>query len=203
MPALTAAERARRIRLLLLDCDGVLTDGSLVYLTDGERVFSDARIFHIHDGHALKMARQAGLRTGIISGRTSAALAARARELQLDYLYQGNDRKLAAYEEIRAAAGLSDDEIAYIGDDLPDLPLLGRVGLAMAVADAVSEVLSAAHLITQRSGGRGAVREAVEFILKAQGRWDELLQQFRGNDIELRGREMTEHTEITEGTESF
>ncbi|HWQ32203.1 MAG TPA: HAD hydrolase family protein [Blastocatellia bacterium] len=161
-------ERARRIRLLLLDCDGVLTDGSLIYLADGERVSVESRIFHIHDGHALKLARQAGLRTGIISGRSSAALAARARELQVDYLYQGNDDKLAAYKEIRAAEGLTDTEIAYIGDDLPDLPLLQRVGLAIAVADAVRDVRECAHLVTKRNGGRGAVREAVEFILESQ-----------------------------------
>jgi 3-deoxy-D-manno-octulosonate 8-phosphate phosphatase (KDO 8-P phosphatase) len=171
--------RARRIRLLLLDCDGVLTDGSLLYHADGERVSSDSRVFHIHDGHALKMARAAGLKTGVISGRTSLALAARVRELQLDHLYQGNDDKLGIYEQIRAAEKLSDDEIAYIGDDLPDLPLLQRVGFAIAVADAVTEVRQTAHLITERSGGRGAVRETVEFILKAQGRWEESLSQFQ------------------------
>ncbi|MFN7927753.1 MAG: HAD hydrolase family protein [Blastocatellia bacterium] len=167
-------QRARRIRLLLTDCDGVLTDGSLVYTADGEA----AKVFHIHDGLAFKLAQQAGLQTGIISGRKSAALELRARELKVKYLYHGNDAKLAAYEEIRAAEQLTDEQIAYIGDDLHDLPLLRRVGYAIAVADAVAEVTAAAHFVTTRNGGRGAFREAVEMILKAQERWADLCAQF-------------------------
>lgn len=158
------AERARKIRLILTDCDGVLTDGSLHYTAHGEAV----KVFHIHDGLAFKLAQQAGIKTGIISGRKSAALELRARELQVNYLYHGNDAKRAAYEEIRAAENLQDDQIAYLGDDLPDLELLRCVGFAIAVADAVAEVKAAAHFMTTRNGGRGAFREAVELILKAQ-----------------------------------
>lgn len=166
--------RAHRIQLLLTDCDGVLTDGSLHYAATGEVM----KVFHIHDGLGFKLARQAGLKIGIISGRQSAALEFRANELQVDYLYQGNDAKLSAYEEIRAAENLRDDQIAYLGDDLHDLTLLRRVGLAIAVADAVAEVKAAAHFMTERRGGRGAFREAVEFILKAQEKWPDLLALF-------------------------
>lgn len=166
--------RARRIRLLLTDCDGVLTDGSLLYTASGEA----AKVFHLHDGLGFKLAQQAGLKTGIISGRESAALALRARELKVNYLFHGNDAKLAAYEEIRAAEQFTDEQIAYVGDDLHDLPLLQRVGLAIAVANAVAEVKAVAHVTTTRCGGRGAFREAVELILKTQDKWDELLRQF-------------------------
>jgi 3-deoxy-D-manno-octulosonate 8-phosphate phosphatase (KDO 8-P phosphatase) len=168
------AERARKIRLILTDCDGVLTDGSLYYTTEGEAT----KVFHIHDGLAFKLARQAGLKTGIISGRQSAALERRARELSVDHLFHGNDAKRAAYEEIRTVENLSDEQIAYIGDDLHDLQLLHRVGFAIAVADAVLEVKAAAHFVTTRNGGRGAFREAVELILKAQNQWEELLRSF-------------------------
>lgn len=176
--SLNPSHRAQQIRLLLLDCDGVLTDGSLLYLADGEQVFSESKIFHIHDGLAMKLAKAAGLRIGIISGRSSSALTMRARELKIDYLFQGNDDKLDIYQQILQAENLSHEQAAYIGDDLPDLPVLRRVGLAIAPADAVSEVRDAVHLITQRNGGRGVAREAIEFILKAQGKWDEQLRSF-------------------------
>jgi 3-deoxy-D-manno-octulosonate 8-phosphate phosphatase (KDO 8-P phosphatase) len=166
--------RARQIRLILTDCDGVLTDGSLYYTADGEA----AKVFHIHDGLAFKLARQAGLKTGIISGRKSEALALRARELNVDYLYHGNDAKLAAYEEILTIENLRDEQIAYLGDDLHDLPLLHRGGFAIAVADAVTEVKAAAHFVTQQPGGRGAFRAAVELILQAQEKWESLLSSF-------------------------
>ncbi len=168
------ATRARKIKLILTDCDGVLTDGSLYYTANGEA----AKVFHIHDGLAFKLARQAGIKTGIISGRKSAALELRANELNVDYFYHGNDAKLAAYEEIRAAENLRDGQIAYLGDDLHDLPLLHRVGLAIAVADAVAEVKAAAQFVTTRNGGRGAFREAVALILKAQNKWEPLLKHF-------------------------
>jgi 3-deoxy-D-manno-octulosonate 8-phosphate phosphatase (KDO 8-P phosphatase) len=166
--------RARKIKLILTDCDGVLTDGRLYYTANGEA----AKVFHIHDGLAFKLAHQAGIKTGIISGRKSAALELRARELNVAHLYQGNDAKLAAYEAICAAENLHDEQIAYLGDDLHDLELLHRVGLAIAVADAVAEVKAAARFITTRNGGRGAFREAVELILKSQDRWESLQMQF-------------------------
>ncbi|MBL8208092.1 MAG: HAD hydrolase family protein [Blastocatellia bacterium] len=174
VPSAEITLRACQIRLILTDCDGVLTDGCLYYTANGEA----AKVFHLHDGLGFKLARQAGFKTGIISGRKSAALELRARELQVDYLYHGNDAKLAAYQEIRAAENLHDEQIAYLGDDLHDLELLHRVGLAIAVADAVTEVKAAAHFVTQSNGGRGAFREAVEFILKAQNKWEPLLLQF-------------------------
>lgn len=170
--------RARRIKLLLLDCDGVLTDGGLHYVFDGKRVLEGVKVFHIHDGQGLKLAREAGLTLGVISGRVSPALAARARELRIDHLHQGIDDKLSVYEQIKTAEGLADDQIAYVGDDLPDLPVMRRVGLAIAVADAVDEVRECAHFVTGRLGGRGAAREAVELILKAQDKWSESLQRF-------------------------
>jgi 3-deoxy-D-manno-octulosonate 8-phosphate phosphatase (KDO 8-P phosphatase) len=174
LPPDEIARRAARIRLLLTDCDGVLTDGRLYYLAAGESL----KVFHIHDGLGLRLLKRAGLKLGVISGRQSAALEVRARELGVDFLFQGNDAKLGAYEEILAAAGLTDEQVAYVGDDLPDLPLLGRVGLAVAVADAVDEVRAAAHYVTARPGGGGAVREVAELILKAQGSWEGLWQAY-------------------------
>jgi 3-deoxy-D-manno-octulosonate 8-phosphate phosphatase (KDO 8-P phosphatase) len=170
--------RARQIKLLLLDCDGVLTDGGLNYTFDGKRVLEGAKVFHIHDGQGLKLAREAGLKLGVISGRISPTLTARARELQIDRLHQGIDDKLSVYEQIKIADGFSDDQVAYVGDDLADLPVMRRVGLAIAVADAVDEIRECAHFVTNKPGGRGAAREAVELILKAQDKWREALQRF-------------------------
>jgi 3-deoxy-D-manno-octulosonate 8-phosphate phosphatase (KDO 8-P phosphatase) len=170
--------RARQIKLLLLDCDGVLTDGGLHYTFDGKHVLEGAKVFHIHDGLGLKLAREAGLKLGIISGRVSPALTARARELQIEHLRQGVDDKLYVYEQIKTAEGFADDRIAYIGDDLPDMPLMRRVGLAIAVADAVDEIRECAHFVTNKPGGRGAAREAIELILKAQDKWRESLLHY-------------------------
>jgi len=170
--------RARQIKLLLLDCDGVLTDGGLHYTFDGKRVMEGAKVFHIRDGQGLKLAREAGLKLGVISGRVSPALTARARDLQIDRLHQGIDDKLSVYEQIKTDEGLTDAQIAYVGDDLPDLPVMRLVGLAIAVADAVEEVRECAHLVTQKPGGRGAAREVVELLLKAQDKWRESLQRY-------------------------
>jgi 3-deoxy-D-manno-octulosonate 8-phosphate phosphatase (KDO 8-P phosphatase) len=170
--------RARKIKLLLLDCDGVLTDGGLYYTFDGKHVLEGAKVFHIHDGQGLKFAREAGLKVGIISGRISPALIARAKDLRIDYLRQGIDDKLSVYEQIKTAEGLADEEIAYASDDLPDLPLMRRVGLAIAVANAVEEIRESAHFVTNKAGGRGAAREVVELLLKAQDKWRETLQRY-------------------------
>jgi 3-deoxy-D-manno-octulosonate 8-phosphate phosphatase (KDO 8-P phosphatase) len=154
-----------------MDVDGVLTDGH-VYLQsfpDGQAL--ELKAFNSQDGAGLKIARMAGLRTGIISGRESSATIRRAKENQIEFVYQGRDEKLPSYQEILRLAQVSESEIAYVGDDLPDLPVMRRVGFAIAVANAVSEVKDAAHLVTKRSGGDAAVREAIEFILKAQGKW--------------------------------
>jgi len=170
LPAAVAA-RARKIRVLLMDVDGVLTDGhvNLLPLSDGTVV--EMKSFHSQDGAGLKIARDAGLRTGVISGRESAAVTRRAREVGMEFVMQGRAEKLGAYEEILRAAAVREEEVAYVGDDLPDLPVLDRVGLALAVANAVPEVLAAAHYTARRTGGEAAVRELIEMILKAQGKW--------------------------------
>jgi 3-deoxy-D-manno-octulosonate 8-phosphate phosphatase (KDO 8-P phosphatase) len=167
--------RAQRIRLLLMDCDGVLTDGRIVLLPEAE----DIKFFHSHDGQGLKLAAQAGLRTGVITTRASRVLERRVKEMKVHHLYQNAENKLEAYEAILKQEGLSDEEVAFIGDDLPDLPVMLRVGLAMAVSNAVPEVLAHAHWVTKREGGRGGVRETVEFILKAQGKWDDVVTRYR------------------------
>ena len=165
------AARAKKIRVLLMDVDGVLTDGHIWLLSRRDGTASEIKGFSAYDGAGLKLARAAGLRTGIITGRESSAVSQRARECELEFVYQGRATKLGPYEEILRAAFASDQEVAYIGDDLPDLPLLQRVGLAVAVANAAPEVKRAAHYVTARSGGDGAVREVVELIVKAQGKW--------------------------------
>ena len=166
-----AAARARKIRVLLMDVDGVLTDGR-VYLQSfpGGEVL-ELKVFHSQDGAGLQLARMAGLRTGVITGRESKAMTRRATENSIEFVYQGRTEKTGAYEEILHRAQASDAEVAFIADDLPDLPVLRRVGLAVAVANAVPEVKERAHLVTKRHGGEGAVREVIEFILKAQGKW--------------------------------
>jgi 3-deoxy-D-manno-octulosonate 8-phosphate phosphatase (KDO 8-P phosphatase) len=165
--------RARKIRVLLMDVDGVLTDGRIWLLSRRDGTASEIKGFSAYDGAGLKVARAAGLRTGVITGRESAAVSQRARECELEFVYQKRATKLAAYEEILRATGASDQEVAYIGDDLPDLPLLQRAGFAVGVANAAPEVKRAAHYVTMRSGGDGAVREVIELIVKAQGKWIE------------------------------
>jgi 3-deoxy-D-manno-octulosonate 8-phosphate phosphatase (KDO 8-P phosphatase) len=171
--------RARRVRLLLMDVDGVLTDGRihLVSLPDGTA--AEMKSFHAHDGAGLKLARAAGLRTGLITGRDSAATARRAREADIEFVYQNRAEKLPAYREILRRTGLRDEQVAYVADDLPDLPVLAPVGLGIAVANAAPEVRRAAHHVTARNGGEGAVREAIELILKAQGKWSAAVRSAR------------------------
>ena len=165
--------RAKKIRVLLMDVDGVLTDGRIWLLSRRDGTASEIKGFSAYDGAGLKLARAAGLRTGVITGRDSAAVMQRARDCQMEFVYQGRAAKLPAYEEILRASGANDAQIAYVGDDLPDLPLLQRAGLAVAVANAATEVKRAAHYVTVHSGGEGAVREVVELIVKAQGKWIE------------------------------
>jgi 3-deoxy-D-manno-octulosonate 8-phosphate phosphatase (KDO 8-P phosphatase) len=163
--------RAKKIRVLLMDVDGVLTDGRVRLLGFPDGSVHELKAFDSHDGAGLKMAHDAGLRTGVITGRVSAAMARRAKECGIEFVFQGRADKLPAYEEIAKRAGARDEEMAYIGDDLPDIPVMRRVGLAIAVANAVAEVKKAAHVVTKAGGGEGAVREVVELILKAQGKW--------------------------------
>ena len=165
------AARARRIRLLLFDVDGVLTDGTILLDADGH----ESKRFSIKDGTALVWARQAGLLTGVLSARTAAATAERARQLGMAIVRQQATDKATAFSEILAEHGLEAAEVAYMGDDLMDLPVLGRVGLATSPSDAAPEVRERVHWISTRRGGDGAVRELVELVLKAQGRWKTLL----------------------------
>jgi 3-deoxy-D-manno-octulosonate 8-phosphate phosphatase (KDO 8-P phosphatase) len=175
-PREDAIERAKPIRLLLFDADGVMTDGRLLFGPAGE----EWKAFHSRDGLGIRLAQSAGLKLGIISGRRSTALERRANELQLDEFHHGVADKLVAYEAVRGRLGLEPAEIAFIGDDLVDLPVLRKVGLAAAVPEAVEAVLAHAHLVTAARGGEGAVREVIEFILTAQGNWDAILKRFGG-----------------------
>ena len=166
--------RAQRIKLLLMDCDGVLTDGRLWLTSDGD----EQKAFHARDGQGISLLHRAGLRTGIITGRTSSAVDRRARDLKMSYVRQYAKDKIKALEEILAEAGVTTDECAYIGDDVVDIPVMRRVGLAVAVSDAVEETKQAAQYITALKGGQGAVREVCDLVLKAQGRWAELMERF-------------------------
>ena len=166
--------RARGIKLLLMDCDGVLTDGRLELLENGD----EQKTFHARDGQGISLFHRAGLRTGIISGRTSSAVERRAQDLEMAYVRQYAKDKIEALDEILALAKVSPQECAYIGDDLADIPVMRRVELAFAVADAAVETKEAAHFVTEHKGGHGAVREVTDLILKAQGRWEELMKQF-------------------------
>jgi 3-deoxy-D-manno-octulosonate 8-phosphate phosphatase (KDO 8-P phosphatase) len=168
--------RAAEVKLLLLDCDGVLTDGHITPVVGGDELKS----FHTHDGHGLVMLHRAGLRSGIISGRTSRLVEARAADLGITYVRQGALDKLSIFDALLVEADVAPAEVAYVGDDVVDIPLMRRSGLAVAVADATADTLEAAHYVTRLAGGFGAVREVCELILKAQGRWDELMKRYLG-----------------------
>ena len=157
-----------------MDCDGVLTDGQLELLENGD----EQKTFHARDGQGISLFHRAGWQTGIISGRTSSAVERRAQDLKMAYVRQYAKDKIEALEEILAAAKVAPDECAYIGDDVGDIPVMRRVGFAVAVADAVPETKQAAHYVTELKGGRGAVREVCDLILKAQGKWDEVMERF-------------------------
>ena len=165
--------RARRIKILLMDCDGVLTDGRLTLLADGD----EQKTFHARDGQGISLCHRAGLKTGIISGRMSSAVERRAQDLKMSYVRQEAKDKIKALDEILAGAGVTADECAYIGDDVADIPVMHRVALAVAVADAVQETKPAAHYVTELKGGHGAVREVCDLVLKAQGKWDEVMER--------------------------
>lgn len=163
-----------KIKLLLLDVDGVLTDGRIIYDHHGV----ETKAFDVKDGHGIKMLQRAGIEVGIITGRTSEVVNVRARELGIEIVYQGAKNKLAPYREILATSGLSDEQIAYVGDDIVDLPILQRVGFSVVVADALEDIKPLVDYITRRPGGRGAVREVCDLILKHSGRWKELTNRY-------------------------
>ena len=177
-PKADVLRRAKKIKLLLMDVDGVLADGRISLLVEPNGTTREIKSFNSLDGAGLRLARRAGLRTGIITGRESPPVAARARELGIDFVEQDAFEKLPAYEKIRAAARLRDSEICFIGDDVTDLPCLVRAGLAVAVPNAHEEALKRAHYVTRRRGGEGAVREVVDLLLRAQGNYAALLRHF-------------------------
>jgi 3-deoxy-D-manno-octulosonate 8-phosphate phosphatase (KDO 8-P phosphatase) len=168
--------RASRIKLLLMDCDGVLTDGTLILLENGD----EQKQFNVRDGHGIVLLHRAGLKSGIISGRSSSFVQRRARELGMEYEYvrQGSLNKIKDFEEMLAQTQIDEHEVAFIGDDVTDIPLMQRAEFSVAVADAVAETRSVAHYVTQAPGGRGAVREVAEIILRAQGHWTKLMQRY-------------------------
>jgi 3-deoxy-D-manno-octulosonate 8-phosphate phosphatase (KDO 8-P phosphatase) len=172
-------KRAARIKVILMDVDGTMTDGSVSLLSQPDGAALEIKTFDAHDGQGLTLAHTAGIRTGCITGRESAALLRRAREMKMEFIYMKIALKMPAYDEIVAKAGVKDEEVAFIGDDLPDIPLLKRSGLAVAVGDAVEDVKEIAHYTTKAPGGRGAVREAIELVLKSKGIWDELIDKAR------------------------
>src|SRR5438132_14404694 len=170
--------RAQRIKLLLMDCDGVMTDGRIMLLENGD----EQKTFNVRDGHGIVLFHRAGLKTGIISGRCSSFVQKRAWELGMpqEFVWQGCHNKIETFEDVLERAQLDASEVAFIGDDVTDIPIIKRVGFAVAVADAVEETKQAAHYITEHKGGHGAIREVTDLILKAQGRWEELMKRYSG-----------------------
>jgi 3-deoxy-D-manno-octulosonate 8-phosphate phosphatase (KDO 8-P phosphatase) len=193
MAKLSAQARARKIKLLLFDVDGVLTDGKLFFIPEGTRPAAsdlsapqsaqsqvEVKGFHAHDGASISLARIGGVKTGLITKRVSATVALRARDLKLDYIYQGVQDKRACFLDIVKMAGLKPEEAAFVGDDVIDLPAMRAGGLAIAVKNARAEVKSEAHYVTPHAGGEGALRDAVEFILKAQNKWKRAVEDYIG-----------------------
>ena len=172
MPEIT--EKARQLKLLILDVDGVLTDGKLFFDHQG----NEYKSFHARDGHGIKLLRQTGVEVAVISGRNSPSVALRMKNLGIEHVYQGHENKIAAFNELLEKVGITADQAAHVGDDLLDLPLMSRVGLAVAVADANYAVIERAHWCTALPGGQGAVREVCDLIMQAQGTFDSVLQTY-------------------------
>jgi len=182
---LTAEDRARQIKLLVFDVDGVLTDGQIFVLP--ESLAPDARGiefkgFSAHDGLGISLARLAGIRIGLVTKRRSQTVAIRARDLKIEFIYQGQSHKMSAIEEILAKAGLTIEQLAYVGDDIVDLPVMRLCGLAIAPANARPQMKAAAHYVTPNPGGHGAGRDAIDFILTAQGSLDRVIEEYLDAD---------------------
>ena len=167
-------EKAKKLKLLILDVDGVLTDGKLFFDNDG----NEYKSFHARDGHGIKLLRQTGVEVAVISGRKSNSVALRMKSLGIEHVYQGHENKLAAFNEVLQKLNITPDQAAHMGDDLLDLPLMTRVGLSIAVADANFAVVARADWCTLLSGGNGAVREVCDFIMQAQGHFDDVLNTY-------------------------
>ena len=195
----SAAERARRIRLVLFDVDGVLTDGKIWSLpttidAPADKTF-EPKGFHAHDGIGISLARIGGIHTGVITKRTSETVAQRARALRMEYVYMGQDYKIRAVSEIMQRGSLTLEQIAYVGDDVIDLPVMRVCGLAIAVANARDQVKAAAHYITPHAGGEGAGRDAIDFILQAHGILDQCIKEYIDEDID------EHHAPVAPGTQ--
>ena len=169
---------ASKIQLLLMDVDGVLTNGKLYNVPNAEGKMVESKGFDSQDGIGLQWLNWKGIKTGVISGRQSPATEERARQCKMAYVYQGHIEKIPILQEILADAKIDSSQVAYIGDDFTDIVIMRRVGLAIATANARAEVKRAAHYVTQAVGGEGAVREVVELLLKAQGKWSEILEHY-------------------------
>ncbi len=174
MTLATLAKRCQAVELILSDVDGVLTDGSIIFDNEG----IETKRFHIHDGLGIKLWQAAGGTFGVVTGRNSHIVNLRAAELGVKIVRQGTEQKLAAVRDIVAELRLQAEQVCYIGDDLPDLAPMGFVGLGVAVADACAELRGVAHYVTNLPGGRGAVRETIELVLKSQRRWDDLIRKY-------------------------
>ena len=172
------ASRAARVKLLLMDVDGVLTDGKLYNVPDGQGNVVETKGFDTQDGIGLQWLDWKNIKTGVISGRLSPATVERARQCKMTYIYQGHIEKIPILEEILADARIDSNEVAYVGDDLTDVVIMHRVGLAIATGNAREEVKREAHYVTTAPGGGGAVREVVELLLKARGTWGEILKHY-------------------------
>src|SRR5580693_5144564 len=196
MAKLSAQARAKKIELLLFDVDGVLTDGKLFFLpnsVDSQQNITQQKAqstssmiefkgFHAHDGASISLARLGGIKTGLITKRVSETVALRARDLKLEYVCQGIQDKGTAFEKTVQQAGLRPEEAAFVGDDVIDLPAMRAAGFAVAVKNARAEVKKEAHYVTPHVGGDGAARDAVEFILKAQGKWKKVVEEYLGGE---------------------
>jgi 3-deoxy-D-manno-octulosonate 8-phosphate phosphatase (KDO 8-P phosphatase) len=170
--------RAAKVRLLMMDCDGVMTDGGLINFPGPDGKMVETKAFNAQDGIALQWLNWNGIQTGVISGRVSPALDERARQVKMTYVYQGQIEKIPLLEDAMTKSGIPLDEMAFVGDDLTDVVCMRRVGLAVAVANARDEVKRAAHYVCSASGGAGAIREVCELLLKSQNRWADILRKY-------------------------
>ena len=167
-------EKAKKIKLLIMDIDGVLTNGRIIYANSGDQL----KFFDVTDGMGLSLFSRAGLKSAILTAKSSKIVADRSKDIHIDKVYQDALRKGEVFEKILTDFSVSSEEVCYIGDDVVDIPVLKRVGLAVSVPNAVQEVKDVAHHITTRHGGRGAVREVIDLILKSQGKWDEVMNRY-------------------------
>jgi len=172
----TLRSRILPVRLMVLDVDGVLTDGRIIYHDDG----SEIKAFDVQDGHGIKLLQRAGIEVALVTGRCSKAVEHRAKGLGIQRVFQGFHRKIEAYESILRDTGLNDEQLGCMGDDLIDIPLMRRVGFAVAVPNCVAEVLPFAHYVTKAYGGHGACREVCDLLLRVQGRWEEIVERYFG-----------------------